>query len=63
MALTPVKSARDAILKAARTLPAEVVLLEKAQSRVLARDVKSKRNQPPFHASAMDGYAVRAAAL
>lgn len=61
MALTPVKSARDAILKAARTLPAEVVLLEKAQSRVLARDVKSKRNQPPFHASAMDGYAVRGA--
>jgi molybdopterin molybdotransferase len=61
MALTPVNTARDAILKAARTLPAENVPLDQANGRILARDVKSKRNQPPFHASAMDGYAVRGA--
>lgn len=39
----------------------EVVSLETAAGRVLAAPVVASRNQPPFAASAMDGYAVRAA--
>ncbi|MGI9483680.1 MAG: molybdopterin molybdotransferase MoeA [Hyphomicrobiales bacterium] len=60
MALTPVAKARGAIIKSARTLPSENVPLKDAAGRILARDIKSKRHQPPFDASAMDGYAVRA---
>lgn len=42
-------------------LPAEEVPLAEAAGRVLARDVIAARDQPPFAASAMDGYAIRAA--
>ncbi|MFO8125921.1 gephyrin-like molybdotransferase Glp [Yoonia sp.] len=41
----------------------EEVPLRQANGRVLARDVKAARNQPPFAASAMDGYAVAAQAI
>lgn len=34
------------------------VALEKAHGRVLAEDIIARRDQPPFVASAMDGYAV-----
>ena len=40
-------------------LTAETVPLPLALGRVLARDVVAGRDQPPFAASAMDGYAVR----
>ncbi len=40
------------------TLPTETVPLAKANGRVLATPVKAQRDQPPFAASAMDGYAV-----
>ena len=39
----------------------ETVSLADAHGRVLARDAVAQRTQPPFPASAMDGYAVRAA--
>lgn len=39
-------------------LDAETVPLLQAYGRVLAQDVYAMRNQPPFAASAMDGYAV-----
>lgn len=42
-------------------LPAETVPLADAPGRVLAEDVVAIRPQPPFPASAMDGWAVRAA--
>src|SRR5208337_5155416 len=42
-------------------LDEEKVALEAAYGRVLARDLKALRTQPPFANSAMDGYAVRAA--
>ncbi|MEM7545344.1 MAG: gephyrin-like molybdotransferase Glp [Pseudomonadota bacterium] len=42
-------------------LDAESVPLAEAAGRVLAAPVYAARNQPPFNASAMDGYAVRAA--
>ncbi|NCQ23630.1 MAG: molybdopterin molybdenumtransferase MoeA [Rhodobacteraceae bacterium CG17_big_fil_post_rev_8_21_14_2_50_63_15] len=38
----------------------EEVPLVEAAGRVLARDVTASRDQPPFAASAMDGYALRA---
>lgn len=44
-------------------LQTEEVPLIKAHGRVLARDVTATRNQPPFAASAMDGYAVNAQAI
>lgn len=39
-------------------LPVEDVPLAEAAGRVLARPVAARRDQPPFAASAMDGYAV-----
>ncbi|MEL7107590.1 MAG: gephyrin-like molybdotransferase Glp [Pseudomonadota bacterium] len=40
-------------------LDTELVNLHLASGRVLAQDVSARRNQPPFAASAMDGYAVQ----
>lgn len=42
-------------------LPGEFVPIDQALDRVLAEPVIARRTQPPFAASAMDGYAVRAA--
>ncbi|SEP56217.1 gephyrin-like molybdotransferase Glp [Thalassovita taeanensis] len=42
------------------TLPEELIPLTEAAGRVLAHEVQATRNQPPFAASAMDGYGVRA---
>ena len=61
MALRPVTDAMAAILAGADALPEEMVPLEDAFHRVLARDIASLRTQPPEPMSAMDGYAVRAA--
>ena len=59
--MTSVAEARAAMLAAARALPGEVVALEQALGRILAAPVRALRAQPPFAASAMDGYALRAA--
>ena len=61
MALMPVTDAMAAILAGADALPEEMVPLEDAFHRVLARDIASLRTQPPEPMSAMDGYAVRTA--
>ena len=61
MALMPVADAMAAVLAGADALPEEMVALEAACHRVLARDIASRRTQPPEPMSAMDGYAVRAA--
>ena len=61
MALIPVEEARARILKNVKPLAVESVKLEQALGRVLAKPLKAVRNQPPFDASAMDGYAVVAA--
>ena len=61
MALMPVADALAAILAGAEALPEEMVALDAAYHRVLARDVAARRTQPPQAMSAMDGYAVRAA--
>mgnify|MGYP006290036265 CR=1 FL=1 len=44
-------------------LDVEQVPLAEASGRVLARHVSARREQPPFAASAMDGYAIREADL
>ena len=61
MALMPVTDALAAILSGAAPLPEEMVALDAAYHRTLARDVAARRTQPPQAMSAMDGYAVRAA--
>jgi len=61
VALMPVADALAAILSGAEPLPEEVVALDSAYHRILARDVAARRTQPPQAMSAMDGYAVRAA--
>ena len=48
-------------LPAPTRLPEEMVALDAAYHRILARDVAARRTQPPQAMSAMDGYAVRAA--
>lgn len=56
-----VAEARARILSAFAPLPAETVALPDGLGRVLAEPVVSRLTQPPFHAAAMDGWAVRAA--
>ncbi len=58
MALTPVKDAKDAVLKGVKPTPVDKIPLADAAGRILARDLKAGRDQPPFNSSAMDGYAV-----
>src|SRR5436190_14130707 len=57
----PVTEALSAVLAGAEPLPEEMIALDLAHRRVLARDVAALRTQPPQAMSAMDGYAVRAA--
>ena len=61
MALIPVAEALDRLLAGAAPLPGESVPLAEAMDRVLAEPILALRTQPPFDASAMDGYAVRGA--
>lgn len=49
------------VLEGLEPLEAERVAIGEAQGRVLAADLAANLTQPPFDASAMDGYAVRAA--
>lgn len=60
MSLLPVAEALKRILDVATILEPENVDLLQARGRTLASPVLSKLNNPPFDASAMDGYAVRA---
>jgi molybdopterin molybdotransferase len=55
----PVADALAAVLAGAEPLPEEIVALDAAYHRPLARDVAARRTQPPQAMSAMDGYAVR----
>ncbi|MGB3502463.1 MAG: gephyrin-like molybdotransferase Glp [Mesorhizobium sp.] len=60
MALLPVDEAMARLLDGAQPLDAETVPIGDAAWRILASDIRALRTQPPFDASAMDGYAVRA---
>ncbi|MEM9574038.1 MAG: gephyrin-like molybdotransferase Glp [Pseudomonadota bacterium] len=54
-----VEEALIRLLAGALPLSPESIAIEDAQDRILAEDTFAKRTQPPFTASAMDGYAVR----
>ena len=60
--MIPVSEALDHLFALARPLDVEEVPLREAGGRVLARSVAARRDQPPFAASAMDGYGVSEAA-
>jgi len=59
------QQARETVIGRLRGIPrtpaTEAIPLREAMSRVLARDILSDRDYPPFHRSIRDGYAVRAA--
>lgn len=60
--LLPVAEAQARLMNAARPVKdVEIVPLDNADQRVLAQDLHARLTQPPFHSSAMDGYALRAA--
>ena len=56
-----VDTALTRIFALTNPLDFETVALTEAAGRVLAKPVSASRDQPPFAASAMDGYALRAA--
>jgi molybdopterin molybdotransferase len=56
--LIPIDEARRRVLEAVRPLPSEPVALAAARGRVLAEDLRSSVDVPPFDSSAMDGFAV-----
>ena len=61
MSLVPVSEAKSRLLGKANPIEAvETVSLGDANGRVLAKDLTARLTQPPFHASAMDGYALAA---
>lgn len=59
MGMISVEHARQAIRDKAAPLGTETVRLEDACGRVAAADIIAEISQPPFAASAMDGYAAR----
>lgn len=61
MSLLPVEEALGRLLAAARSVSdVERIALHEANGRVLSEDLAARLTQPPFDASAMDGYALRA---
>ena len=56
-----IEEARSAVLEHAKMLGSEDVFLDEALGRALAVDAKAHNDVPPFAASAMDGFAIRAA--
>ena len=63
MPLLPVSEALARILDGIEPPAVQTVSIYNAEDRVLARDLEARFTQPPFDASAMDGYAVRGADL
>jgi molybdopterin molybdotransferase len=59
--LLTIDEALALVLERVTPLEAEAVPLESAAGRVLAEDARSAVDLPPFDASAMDGFALRAA--
>jgi molybdopterin molybdotransferase len=61
MSLIPVEEALRRVLAGVdRPVEAEQAPLASCAGRTLANEIAARRDQPPFPASAMDGYAVRA---
>ncbi|MGB3387311.1 MAG: gephyrin-like molybdotransferase Glp [Pseudaminobacter sp.] len=60
MTLLAVNEALERLLDGADPTESEIIPIAEAAGRVLAEPLIALRTQPPFDASAMDGYAVRA---
>lgn len=58
MSLLPVEEAKKRILEDVEPLGSDTKPLRHAAGRILAAPLSARRDQPPFAASAMDGYAV-----
>ena len=58
MALMPAETALARVLEGIPQPSEEIVAIAQAIGRVLTRDLAAKLTQPPFNASAMDGYAI-----
>ena len=58
--LMPVDTAQKIITSCLETSGVEEIPLEKAYQRIIAHEVVSALNSPPFDRSAMDGYAIQA---
>lgn len=54
-----VNEAQNRLLNLVQPMQSEPVMLTNAQGRILAASVISQTSQPPFNASAMDGYAIQ----
>ena len=65
MAISPLLPVADALERVLASAPSllgvETLPLAQCAGRTLAHDLAARRTQPPFPASAMDGYAVRSA--
>jgi len=59
LTLKTVTEAQSIILEHVQRLGVETVPIARALGKVLAEDVISNRNHPPYDISAMDGYAIR----
>jgi molybdopterin molybdotransferase len=59
MTLMSVAAVKARILTSTEPLPSETVSIYEAHGRVMAQDLEATLTQPPFDASAMDGYAIR----
>ncbi|MFX0003511.1 MAG: gephyrin-like molybdotransferase Glp [Candidatus Hodarchaeota archaeon] len=58
--LTPLKDALDILLSKVVINPFEEIEISMALNRILAKDIVSEIDSPPFDRSAMDGYAIKA---
>lgn len=58
--LIPAEEAKKIIFDGLKSTPHENINLEKAYQRIIAKDITSSLDSPPFDRSAMDGYAVQA---
>jgi len=58
--LTPIADAMDKLLSKINENPFEEIVIDEALNRVLAEDIISELDIPPFDKSAMDGYAIKA---
>ena len=63
MSALPLTDAQRCVLQHSAPLGTETLDLLQSLGRVLAQEVRSNRDHPPYDVSAMDGYAVRAADL
>jgi len=63
MSLISVEEALKRVLSSARSLETEEISIAHAHGRTLSAPLHAARTQPPFNASAMDGYAVKGAEI